>query len=461
MFGLKRLFSGYSQRPAPVPPAQLAPAVVQPARPAVTGLIEQRSTRHVAGWMLDPAAPDAPPTFEAVLTAGPQETVVATSHAALGTAWLRHPPPDGRGHGYHLILPAALTDDERDRLIVRPVGGGAALPLAEQPQARYRPIKHVALDIVDNCNLRCPFCLYDYTNTHRTNVMSDEVFDAAIRLMPYVGDEFFWLSCLHEPTMHPKFTSLIERIPHEFRSNIFYTSNLSRRMPQEYYDVLGRSGLNFMNISIESRTPDIYEKMRKGAKHRIFMECWEQLLAACKAGTAPPKLRYIMMAYKSNFREIPELVAWLREERMASFIDVRYTYDMSHIDPAFKQAEYLDPPDWHWLMRELAQYSPHEVCLSLPPDLPPPPRAETGSEPAPRPTEAAEPVQAAAPAPAPAPLQPVISPGEFEFRVSYNGRAFVAPIYLANRPDIVPDLAEINILDITDPVDYLRTLSPA
>jgi molybdenum cofactor biosynthesis enzyme MoaA len=58
------------------------------------------------------------------------------------------------------------------------------------------------MNIVDNCNLRCPFCLYDYVTTFRTNVMSDAVFEAALRLLPYVGPGHFWLSCLHEPILH-------------------------------------------------------------------------------------------------------------------------------------------------------------------------------------------------------------------------------------------------------------------
>ncbi len=488
MFGIKRLFSNRS-RDVPRSSAASLQAPPPAVRPAYQGLVEQLSTRHVAGWMVDPARPGEAPDFEVVLTGGPAPMIIAEGRAARQTDWLAHPPSSGPAHGFHMVLPANLSESERQRLRVRPAGGGPALAHAKHPQQDYKPIRYAALDIVDNCNLRCPFCLYDYATTHRTNTMSDEVFDAAIRLMPYVGEGHFWLSCLHEPTMHPQFASMIERIPAEFRSNIFYTSNLSRRMPQEYYDVLGRSGLNHLNVSIESRNPELYERMRKGAKHRIFMESWEKLLAACQSGPNPPKIRYIMMAYKSNLREIPELVAYLRDERMASFIDVRYTFNMSHIDGAFKQEEFLDPEEWHWLAAQLGHYPPSEVNLSLPPGLPPhggapqpelpepaaalptaalPTAALPAAEPPPPVPEAAPPAPEPAPfaaAPEPAPAvpsghRPVIQPGVFEFRVSYNGKACIAPIYAAHRPDAVPDLTEINILDLHDPVDFLRSLDP-
>jgi len=328
---------------------------------------------------------------------------------------------------------------ERNRLAVPPVGGGPQSSVVEPQQKDFRPIHHFAMDIVDNCNLRCPFCLYDYQNTHRTNVMSDEVFDAAIRLIPFVGEGHFWLSCLHEPTMHPQFARFIERIPPEHRGNVFYTSNFARRMPAAYYDVIGRSGLAFINVSIESRDPTIYEHFRKGARYPIFMESWEQLLAACRAGTAPPKLRYIIMAYKSNMTEIPELIAYLREERDAAFIDVRYTYDEAHIDADFKRQEYLDASEWLWLKSALAQYPASELSVCPPPGL-----CDPAAHPANQGTEGSE--------------DYAVTQGEYEFRVSWSGRLCVAPIYRANRPACVPDLLETNIANIEDPVQFFHAL---
>jgi molybdenum cofactor biosynthesis enzyme MoaA len=399
-----------------------------PGLASYQGCVEQRSTRHIAGWIVNSARPLEYPEFEVVIADRKPEIILARGRADRGARWLKTAPADA--HGFHLVLPNNISETNRNQLIVRPVGGGQPIPNAAHQQARYRPIRHVALDVVNNCNLRCPFCVYDYTKTHRTNLMSEEIFDAAIRLLPYVGVGHFWLSCLHEPTMHPRFASFIERVPWEYRSNIFFTTNLTRRMPQEYYDVLGRSGLDFINVSMESRDPVVYQRMRKGARHRTFVENWEKLLAACKSGSAPPKLHYIVMAYKSNLTELPGLVAYLREERGASFVDIRYTFDMKHISKEFKEAEFLSYSEWRWLQSELAQYPAHEVHLSLP-------RSVASSE---------------------NPNSDTIVPGEFEFRISYDGKVCVSPIYSANRPDVVPDLAESNILDIHDPVTFLLVL---
>jgi len=329
---------------------------------------------------------------------------------------------------------------------------------AATQQTRYEPIQRVAMDIVDNCNLRCPFCVYDYSNTYRTNLMSEEVFDAAIRLIPYVGHEYFWLSCLHEPTMRPRFADFIERIPKVHRSKVFFTSNLTRRMPQQYYDTLGRSGLDHINISIESRDPVIYERMRKGSRHRIFLESWDQVIAAFKSGSAPPDIHYIIMAYKANLAEIPDLVAYLREERSASVVSIRYTFDMPHIAEEFKQAEYLDYYDWQWLKSELAKYPANEVGLALPPQLTAPVIASVDEMPMKRELSFAAPPDGSERTQMPevsASTTPIV-PGAFEFRLSYNGKACISPINKANEPD--GTLAETNVVDIHDPVDFFRSL---
>jgi MoaA/NifB/PqqE/SkfB family radical SAM enzyme len=327
------------------------------------------------------------------------------------------------------------------------------VPTPAAPAAPPKPIRFVAMDIVDNCNLRCPFCLYDYQNTHKTNLMRDEVFDAAMGLLPYVGPAHFWLSCLHEPTMHPKFAEFIERIPADYRSNVFYTSNLARRMPSSYYATVANSGLAFINISIESREPALYERMRKGARHRIFMESWDELLAAFRHVPAPPKLRYIVMAYKSNLREIPDLAKYLHTERSAAQVEIRYTYDMAHIATEFKQGEFLDAEDWRWLTRQLDRYDPADVSVCVPPEFESMMGAESSlvSEPALQASLSADGAAACTD-------EPTIAAGEYELRMSYDGTIRASPHFTGKRPEVVPDIIDVNVLNIGNPRAFFDSL---
>ena len=60
-------------------------------------------------------------------------------------------------------------------------------------------------DITSNCNLRCVFCVNDFSNIKGNILMTEKVFDKVMALLPLVPDGSFFLSCLFEPTMHPDF----------------------------------------------------------------------------------------------------------------------------------------------------------------------------------------------------------------------------------------------------------------
>jgi pyruvate-formate lyase-activating enzyme len=336
--------------------------------PPVQGYVDERSIHHVAGWVRNRSDPAERVAFEVVLVRPDGEQVLAQGRAAEYSPILAQMSVGDACYAFRVLFPEPLSEQDRDRVVVRAVGTHACLALAPALGTAFEPISHVAMDIVNNCNLRCPFCVYDYSNTRNTRVMSSATFDSALRLIPYVTDGNFWLSCEHEATMHPELVHFIERIPQKWRRKVNYTTNLARPMPDRYFDVLAESGLHHLNISLESLDPEIYERMRKGARWRIFAKNWDRLIDALRAGSAPPLLRYNIMAYKSNLTEIPDLVRYLRDERMASQVEVRHTFDVEHIPGTFRDTEFLESADWEWLADKLGGYTAEEVLLIPPPE---------------------------------------------------------------------------------------------
>ncbi len=331
------------------------------------GYLDERSVRHVSGWVWNALDPAQRVDYEIVLPTPHGERVLRHGCAdEVNEALAQCGVGDGR-YGFFVMLPDDVTEAERELLFVRTADTGHRVELAPTIKSAFEPISYVAADIVDNCNLRCPFCVYDYTGVHTTNFMSDATFDSALRLIPYVTDGNFWLSCLHEATLHPKLVEFIDRVPREFRRKIFYTTNLAKRMPPSYFEFLAGSGVDHLNISIESLVPQLYERMRKGARHGIFLENWQAMIDAFSRGSSPPRLRYIVMAYHSNVQEIPQLVETLRREKMAWQIEVRHTYYMPHISTAFSDSEFLRTDEWTWLAEQLSRYPTEEVNLLLPP----------------------------------------------------------------------------------------------
>jgi hypothetical protein len=351
---------------------ELAPGLVTtpppaPGTPVYQGYLDERSVTHVAGWVRDLTHPEARVEVEIVLEGPEGERILARMLADDYNPLVQQVGVGDGRYAFFKRFEQPVDEAERDQIFVRPVGSGHRLELSPGLRASFEPINHVAMDIVNNCNLRCPFCVYDYSHTNRTNFMTDETFNAALRLIPFVTDGNFWLSCLHEATLHPQLVEFIARVPRQYRKKLFFTTNLAKRMPLSYFEALADSGMSHINVSLESLDPVLYERMRKGARFKIFMEMWEQLLSVFAAHPNPPKIRYNMMAYRSNLFEIKGLTELLLREKNGYQVEIRNTFDGPQIDPKFRNYEFLTNAEWAFLASEMKGFAPEQVVLLLPP----------------------------------------------------------------------------------------------
>jgi molybdenum cofactor biosynthesis enzyme MoaA len=258
----------------------------------------------------------------------------------------------------------------------RLIAARAPLPLkAIVSRTRYRlsppppgVVQFIAADIVNNCNLRCPFCLVDYDQVKKTNLMTEETFRALIRLAPAVPDSGFWLSCLHEPTLHPRLGDFIELIPRRYRRKFWFTTNLTRPLPDALIDTLAASGLHHINVSFDSRDEALFAVLRKHGRLKVFLQNLDRVVSAFRRSRHAPAIRYITMAYRSNTDEIPDLVRWMNESGLASEVEIRYTFNTSNIPDDFKRDHFLQNADWADLRSRLEALPYTNWLLCAPPE---------------------------------------------------------------------------------------------
>jgi molybdenum cofactor biosynthesis enzyme MoaA len=418
--------------------------------PRYQGYLDARSIFHVSGWVRDLTDPLIKLDIEVVLPDESGETILAALPATQDNTILRAQNIGDGAYGFYTHYSRAVTEAERDRIFVRPKNSSFQLDLSPALDTEFQPIHHVAMDIVNNCNLRCPFCVYDYENTHRTEFMTDETFASVLRLIPYVTEGNFWLSCLHEATLHPKLLDFIERVPVQYRKKLFFTTNLAKRMPPIYFEKLAKSGMHNINISLESLDPVIYERLRKGAKFKFFMEGWVSLLDAfARAGghMEVPKIRYNLMAYRSNLHEIPALTKFLLAEKSAYQVEIRNTFDGPQISAEFRDAEFLTTAEWAWLEREMRQFTPQEVVLLVPP-------GGVGHDRYAKPVAPAAPAAETLPAPIGSPARP------YNIRVAWDGtlNVYAEKIRQPGAPPTHVDYLVTNIHALEDPLATLFAL---
>jgi molybdenum cofactor biosynthesis enzyme MoaA len=406
---------------------------LRPFRPAVSGYIDKAEHSTVMGWVWNSDHPDQRLTVDAYLGAKIVGSAVADQ---LRPDLARAGIGDGR-HGFSCYLqPRGLANRPIDiQLKVRETG--SFLKLRHQKNIPLDPtvfLNFIAADIVNNCNLRCPFCMVDYSAVTKTELMTEETFVSLLRLIRAVPDGGFWLSCLHEPTLHPRLNDFIELIPRDCRNKVWFTTNLARPLSEKVFEGWARSGLHHINVSLDTMNPELFAVLRKFGRYNVFEANLNLLAKVFKAVPGAPKLRYITVAFKSNLEELPRIIEYSNLHWLSSENEIRYTYNVEHITDQFRKEHYLYREDWPGLTARLKQL-PYPHVIDCPPG--------DGYE-------------------------EIIQPSANYFdirRIKPESKpVFVHPLSLRARPDgtllVVRQESQfgVNIRSLSDPVGFLREL---
>jgi|GEM_PF-892689 len=292
------------------------------------GVLDSTDGGILRGWAVDSAREDRP--VEVTLT--------------LSTGWVAHVLADefrpdlrasglGSGrHGFSCHLPAAIRQSAKLPVVSAKITGTAfELQRSPAPIGEILPLQLVAGDVVSNCNLRCPFCIVDYEIVRGLNQMPIATLQKSLSLLPLVPDGNFWLSCMHEPTLHAAFTGLLEAVPNDLRRKISFTTNLCKRMDDDMLRCIAQSGVHSIRVSFDSMNPDLFAQLRKGGRFEVFIENLRRIASFSRAASRPTPLHIISMAFKDNAAEIPDLVQRCQDEFGAGIHEVRFMYYAPHL----------------------------------------------------------------------------------------------------------------------------------
>ncbi len=269
----------------------------------------------------------------------------------LGDAWRAEVAADTATGAFRVQAPAQAFPAGTPLPVDATVDGEALAGSGAMVEPPF-PLELVAGDIVNNCNLRCPFCLTDYALTRGTKQMPAETFAHALALAPLVPESAFWLSCMHEPSLNPAFGPFLRLVPPELRRKVSFTTNFAKKLDDELLRTIAESGAHSVRISIDSHDPELFGQLRKGARYEVFIDNLTRYAAIMRDTPGAPLLHIITMAFKDNLAELPELVRWCHEEVGARFHEVRFMYYLPHV--AEWGAEHIMSLDeWAQLKRDL------------------------------------------------------------------------------------------------------------
>ncbi len=323
------------------------------------GYLDGYDDHHVLGWAYDAGRPDEPVEVE-ILWDG---RAVAVATANLFRSDLLEHGVGGGQHGFRCPLPPAIAITGEHLISARIKNTDFFL---KGGPLRIKPVPALAMiagDIVNNCNLRCPFCMVDYANVRGLRLMTGETFRRALELLPLVPPGQFWLSCLHEPTLHPQFVELLAAVPVDFRDRVSFTTNLCKRLPDETLAGIAASGIHSIRVSFDSADAKLFAELRKGGKLEVFQQNLVRLVGFLASEPRRPLLHFITMAFRDNAREIPDMVKRCFEEYGAGSHEVRFLYYSPHL-ATWGREHLLGPEAWADLESKLAR-SPYASKLTI------------------------------------------------------------------------------------------------
>ena len=128
-----------------------------------------------------------------------------------------------------------------------------------------------AVDVVNTCNLKCPLCPTGQRRFGRdVQLMPVEHLDG---LLEEFGDYLYMLDFFNwgEPLLHPQIGEFVERV-HKRKIFTRISSNLSHSKRRDQIEAVCDAGLDYMLLSIDGATQDVYEKYRKGGNLELVLE---------------------------------------------------------------------------------------------------------------------------------------------------------------------------------------------
>ncbi len=179
-----------------------------------------------------------------------------------------------------------------------------------------RKINYLRLSVTDRCNLRCQYCMPEngIEKMEHKDILSIEEMDAIVGIFAKMGITKIRLTG-GEPLVRGGILTLIEKIKaHTEIKEVALTTNglLLKDMAQDLKD----SGLDRVNISVDSLDPEKFSRMTRGGHLEDLLAGIEE---AKRVGLTPIKLNVVLIG-GFNDDEIPDFVAMTKEEA----IDVRF-----------------------------------------------------------------------------------------------------------------------------------------
>ncbi len=181
----------------------------------------------------------------------------------------------------------------------------------------------IQLEVTTKCNFACIMCARDKYHGVGENLI-DDILDIVMRdIFPTCQDVI--VSSFGEPLLYPRMKEIFEKIDPDNGLELGFFTNVVL-MTEEMAETIIKSGVGYMNCSIDGASKESYELIRKGGKWDILCEKLRMFQNVKKRlGSSTPRLNLCVVGSTLNVDEIPKFVEFGHEY---GFDSVKYNHNM-------------------------------------------------------------------------------------------------------------------------------------
>lgn len=219
----------------------------------------------------------------------------------------------------------------------------------------------LAIEATTRCNFKCVHCSHSFTDRSPAP-MSMELFNSIIP-MSKTAHEFYLFGDGEVLLDIPRHLAMISHIYQEDPASALGFSTNGKLLTPEVYELYSLAGIEYIQISIDAATKELYNVMRKGGDFDELLVNLEGIAALRRGSKATrPHLFLATVISKQNYRQLP----------MIAELAKRYDFSYWYIN-----AEYPHNPgrdQLHLASEDLAElgriraaiaekYSPHYLTV--------------------------------------------------------------------------------------------------
>ncbi len=189
-----------------------------------------------------------------------------------------------------------------------------------------RKIDHLRLSLTDHCNLACRYCVPEGAQPEWRMIDADFAFQVVRWLSLRHGIRYVRLTG-GEPLLHPKLTSLIERLSNlGVLHQITLTTNAQALAKKAR--ALRAAGLSRINISLDTLRPDRFANVTRGGNLAHTLAGIE---AAVEADLTPVRINVVAQR-GLNDDELPDIAEWgLARGCVVRYLEVMPIGPLAHV----------------------------------------------------------------------------------------------------------------------------------